>query len=112
MLKVSLVNWLISLIMLTSHFFKKNILEYFFDFAMQSNKNNLNNLNNLNLPKIIARRLNLAWGLFFMSLGFLNLYIAFNCSLNTWVNFKVFGVIGLTLAFTAAQTVYLYKYLK
>jgi len=109
MWKVSLVNWLIGLVMLSSHFLKKNILEYFFDFAM---KQDLKNQKSIQLPKFVLNKLNLAWGVFFILMGCLNLYIAFYYPLNIWIDFKVFGIIGLTLLFTVLQTFYLYKYLK
>ncbi len=112
MWKVSLVNWLIGLAMLSSHFLKKNILEYFFDFALKQNKINKNTENITPIPKIVLSKLNLAWGLFFILLGCLNLYIAFHYPVNIWVNFKVFGIIGLTLLFTLLQSIYLFKYLK
>ncbi|MFN7094932.1 MAG: septation protein IspZ, partial [Burkholderiales bacterium] len=51
------------------------------------------------LPKPVWAKLNSAWGLFFISLGGLNLYVAFNCSEYVWVKFKVFGGLMLTLAF-------------
>lgn len=114
MWKVSLVNWLIGLVMISSHFLKKNILEYFFDFAMKQNSNTQKPSphSTIQLPKQVLNQLNLAWGLFFILVGCLNLYIAFYYPLNIWVDFKVFGIIGLTLLFTVLQTFYLYKYLK
>ncbi|MGC5075420.1 septation protein IspZ, partial [Escherichia coli] len=51
------------------------------------------------LPEAIWPRLNLAWIVFFAVMGVLNLYIAFNYSLDTWVNFKMFGSMGLMFAF-------------
>jgi intracellular septation protein len=104
---------------------------------------------NLELPDPIWRRLNLAWALFFIALGFLNLYVANdffvaesrlielsglqqidfeNCSglfsgnqlemCNTahsleqsWVNFKLFGMMGLTLVFVLLQSFYLARHL-
>ena len=41
----------------------------------------------------------------------INLYVAFNYDLETWVNFKVFGLTGLTLAFAIGSILSLYKYL-
>jgi intracellular septation protein len=40
---------------------------------------------------------------FFLACGALNLYVAFNFPEATWVNFKLFGLTGLTLAFALAQ---------
>jgi intracellular septation protein len=49
------------------------------------------------------RKLNLAWVGFFLVAGVLNLYVAFRFDEATWVNFKLFGLMGLTLAFALAQ---------
>jgi len=66
----------------------------------------------LKLPDLQWRRLNLAWVLFFLSMGLLNLWIAFSFSTDTWVNFKLFGGLGLILVFTLAQGLYLRRYLE
>jgi intracellular septation protein len=53
------------------------------------------------------RRLNLAWVAFFVAAGALNIYVAFHFDEATWVNFKLFGLMGLTLAFALAQGVWI-----
>jgi intracellular septation protein len=71
------------------------------------------------LPAAVWRRLNFAWGLFFAALGALNLYIAFYyrpeldaaARQDLWVQFKVFGLLGITLAFTVAQALYMARHL-
>ncbi len=50
------------------------------------------------------RTLNLVWVVFFVSLGLLNIYVAYNFAEPDWVRFKVFGLLGLTLIFMTAQT--------
>ncbi|WP_028862210.1 septation protein A [Psychromonas aquimarina] len=65
----------------------------------------------LSLPDNIWNNLNLAWAVFFALLGVVNVYIAFSLSMEVWVNFKVFGLLGVTLAFTVLSGVYIYKYL-
>ena len=52
-------------------------------------------------------RLNLAWVAFFAFAGALNLYVAFHYDEATWVNFKLFGLMGLTLVFALAQGVWI-----
>ncbi len=47
------------------------------------------------------------WVVFFIVCGALNLYVAFTYSESTWVNFKLFGLLGLTLVFALAQGVWL-----
>jgi intracellular septation protein len=51
--------------------------------------------------------LNLAWVLFFAALGGLNLFVAYTFSEDTWVKFKVFGLLGITLAFLVGQSFWL-----
>ena len=66
----------------------------------------------LTLPDPVWTRLNLAWGLFFAAMGAVNLYVAFNFPLAFWVNFKLFGFLGLMIIFIIAQSIYLGRYLK
>jgi len=66
----------------------------------------------MQLPEPVWARLNLAWVAFFSLMGILNLWVAFNFSTATWVNFKLFGGMGLMLLFTLAQGLYLNRYLQ
>jgi intracellular septation protein len=66
----------------------------------------------LSLPDPIWQRLNLAWVVFFAVMGILNLYVAFNFATAIWVNFKLFGVMGLMFVFVVAQSLLLSKYMK
>ncbi len=65
----------------------------------------------LQLPAPVWARLSLAWAAFFAAMGVLNLWVAFNFSTDTWVNFKLFGGIGLMLLFTLGQGLYISKHL-
>jgi intracellular septation protein len=65
----------------------------------------------LQLPDTIWRKLNTAWVLFFGMLGALNLWVAYHFSTGTWVNFKLFGTVGLMLVFVLAQGLYLSKHM-
>lgn len=67
---------------------------------------------NLTLPTDVWVKLNIAWALFFVFLGGLNLYVAFSFDTDTWVNFKLFGLMGLTFIFIIAQSFYLMPHLK
>lgn len=51
-------------------------------------------------------RLNVAWVLFFVALGLLNIYVAYNFSLEFWGTFKVFGLFGISLVFIIGQSVW------
>jgi len=64
------------------------------------------------LPAKIWKRLNFAWVAFFGLMGFLNIWVAYNFSLGAWVNFKLFGALGLMLVFTIAQGLYLGRFIK
>ena len=66
----------------------------------------------LELPDPVWMRLNFAWGGFFGLMGALNLYIAFNFPLAFWVNFKLFGFIGLMIVFVIFQSIYISRYMK
>ncbi|OON41225.1 septation protein A [Izhakiella australiensis] len=63
----------------------------------------------LKLPDRAWRRLNVAWALFFFACGLLNIYVAFWLPQSVWVDFKVFGLTGLTLLFTLVSGVYIYR---
>jgi len=65
----------------------------------------------LQLPDAIWRRVNLAWAGFFALCAVLNTYIAFHLPQDVWVNFKVFGLLGMTLVFTLLTVFYLYRHL-
>ncbi len=64
------------------------------------------------LPDPVWLRVNLAWMGFFTFMGALNLWVAYQFSTATWVNFKLFGGIGLMFGFVLAQALVLGKYLK
>lgn len=66
----------------------------------------------LELPAAVWQRLNVAWIVFFALMGLLNIYVAYTFSTATWVNFKLFGGLGLMLAFMVVQGVYLSRHLK
>jgi intracellular septation protein len=66
----------------------------------------------IQLPDPVWERLNLAWAGFFLAMGVLNLYVAYSFSEEAWVNFKLFGGMGLMFAFVLAQGYFLSKYLE
>lgn len=97
--KVTIINGVFAIALLISQYiFKKNLIKGFLSEA-------------LTLPENIWSKLNLSWAIFFAFCGGLNLYIAFNFSQEIWVNFKVFGLMGLTLIFALTSILALYKYL-
>ncbi|MFA7243655.1 MAG: septation protein A [Sulfuricellaceae bacterium] len=64
------------------------------------------------LPEIVWKKLNLSWAGFFSIMGGVNLYVAFNFPTDTWVNFKLFGILGMMLVFVLLQGVMLSKYIE
>jgi intracellular septation protein len=64
------------------------------------------------LPAVVWKRLNLGWIAFFTITGIVNLYVVYNFDTDTWVNFKLFGILGLTVVFVIIQSIYLMKHIK
>jgi len=65
----------------------------------------------ITLPTKVWNQVNLGWSLFFVLLGVVNLYVAFNFSTDIWVNFKLFGTTGMMLVFVLLQAMALSKYM-
>jgi len=63
------------------------------------------------LPEPIWSRLNWSWIGFFAFMGAANLYVAYNYSTDLWVNFKLFGGMGLMLLFVVAQALFLARHI-
>ncbi len=99
--KVSIINWLMGCAFLLSHLFKRTLIE----LLISRNQP-------VPLPFIILRKLNFIWAMFFLFLGTLNIYIAYHFSMDLWVDFKVFGIFGLTILFIILQTAYLMYLMK
>jgi intracellular septation protein len=100
MWKPSIVNWAFGVVFLGSQFIsKKTVVQRMMEA-------------NVEMPAHIWSRLNAAWGFFFILLGFLNLYVAYNFNEETWVNFKLFGMLGLTFIFIIGQAFFLGRYIK
>ena len=66
----------------------------------------------MSLPDPVWRKVNFSWVGFFAIMGVINLWVAFNFSTGAWVNFKLFGSMGLMLLFILAQAFFLNKHLK
>ncbi len=66
----------------------------------------------IQLPDPAWNKLNFSWAAFFAGMGVLNLYVAFNFPTDTWVDFKLFGGMGMMLAFVIGQALFLAKYVE
>jgi intracellular septation protein len=64
------------------------------------------------LPDPVWNRLNWSWVGFFAFMGALNLYVAYNYSTDLWVNFKLFGGMGLMLLFVVVQALFLARHVE
>ncbi|MBZ4200819.1 MAG: septation protein A [Methylotenera sp.] len=99
MWKPTVLYWVLAAVLLVSNaFFKKNYIQQMMGKMMDA-------------PSAIWTRLNYVWVVFLISLGFLNLYVAFNFDENTWVNFKLFGVTLIMFLFIIGQTLVMKNFL-
>jgi len=97
--KVSIVNWLFGAAFLISQFIgDKCLVERMLATS-------------ISVPKPVWLRLNTGWGVFSLAMGFLNLYVFKHFDDATWVNFKVYGLIGLTIVFVVLQAFYLARHI-
>lgn len=99
-IKPTALYWLFALVLLFSKIlFKKNLIRSLMQEKMK-------------LPERIWGQLNLAWSGFFIFLGILNLYVAWNFPTDTWVNFKLFGATGIMMIFIILQAIMVAKYIE
>ena len=80
-------------------FMKKNLMKSLLSEQMQ-------------LPDVAWTRMNWSWVGFFTFMGFANLAVAYSFSTDAWVNFKLFGGMGLMLVFVLAQGMVLSRYIE
>jgi intracellular septation protein len=93
--KPTIVNWLFAAAFLGSQFIgSKTIIERIMGHAVQ-------------LEASMWRQLNMIWVANFLVLGAANLFVVYNFDENTWVNFKLFGMLGLTLLTAVGQAVWI-----
>ena len=97
--KPTVLYWVLALVFLVSQFLgKKPLIQRMLE-------------SNIQLPPQVWFKINMSWVGFFTLVGAVNLYIVYHFSTDTWVNFKLFGVLGLTLLFALLQGVYISKYM-
>ncbi|OGT58716.1 MAG: hypothetical protein A3F14_04740 [Gammaproteobacteria bacterium RIFCSPHIGHO2_12_FULL_43_28] len=101
--KPTIVFWAFAIIILFVQFFMhKSIMQGLLKNMLPENQC---------VPEQVWKRLNVAWALFFMSLGTLNLYVAYSLSDDAWVNFKFYGITAALFVFSLFQTFYLMRYM-
>ena len=97
--KPTVLYWLFGAVLAGALGFRRNLIR-----AMLSEQ--------VRLPDPIWARLNWSWIGFFVFMGALNLYVAYNYSTDNWVNFKLFGGMGLMLLFVLAQAMVLSRFIE
>ncbi|MBY0453598.1 MAG: septation protein A [Burkholderiaceae bacterium] len=98
--KPTVLYWLMGGTLLVGQvLFQKNFIKHLMGAQVQ-------------LPESVWRTLNWAWAVFFGAMGALNLWVAYQFDTDTWVNFKLFGGMGLMLVFVIGQALYLGRYIK
>lgn len=98
--KPTAINWVLAVLFAASQFIgKKPFIQHLLDTQ-------------LSLPNVLWRRLNTMWVVFFATMGAVNLFVVYHFDTATWVNFKLFGMLGLTLGFVLLQSLYLAKHAK
>jgi intracellular septation protein len=96
--KTTILEWVFALAFLGSHYIgKDNFVKRMMGQAMTA-------------PDDIWAKLNFAWVGFFTLMCFVNLYVIYNFSQDIWVNFKTFGMLGMTFVFIIAQGIVLSRY--
>ncbi len=98
--KPTVLYWLMGGVLAAGQlFFRKNLLKTLMG-------------SQLDLPEPAWRVTNWSWIAFFAVMGVLNLWVAYNFDTDTWVNFKLFGGMGLMVLFVIGQALYLGRYMK
>ena len=97
MWKPSIIYWVFGLVILVANkFYNKNLIQMSLGTQVE-------------LKKQYWQNLSCSTALFFIFLGFLNIYIAQNFSEDTWVNFKLFGMTALLFLYIISITIYISK---
>ncbi|BEI33580.1 septation protein A [Polynucleobacter sp. HIN5] len=102
--KPTVLYWLFAAVLFFSaQFFKKNWIESLMGKQVTLKPGS---------PRSIWIKLNHAWAAFFFFMGVLNLYVAYTFSEDVWVNFKLFGGVGLLILFIIAQGLWLSRHME
>jgi len=95
--------WLFALIFLGSQFIGKQPMVKRMMLSVAQDE--------FELTDTVWKQLNLAWVVFFIVAGSANIYVAYNYAEATWVNFKLFGLFGMTFVFLVLQTLWLSRHM-
>ncbi len=95
-------------LLISRYLLKKNLMEKMLSSLLNSASESKQELS---VPKLLWDQINLLWTVIVFGISLLNLYIAYNFSLDFWVNFKVFGLTAITFVCIIITISMLYKYL-
>ena len=95
--KPTVLYWLFGAVLAGAAAFRRNLIRLMLSEQVQ-------------LPEPVWSGLNLSWVGFFVFMGALNLYVAYNYSTDLWVNFKLFGGMGLMLLFVVVQAAFIARH--
>ena len=96
-MKPTIINALFAIILIGSTFFNKPVLKMLLNSSMKLTNQGWSLMNKL-------------WSGFFIFLALLNEIVWRTQTTDVWVNFKVFGIMGITIVFTIIQIPLLKKY--
>lgn len=101
--KPTIVFWMFGVVfMLSQYIGKQTLIQRIMGHAFEGKHT---------VPVHVWKRLNLSWSFFFIILGTVNTFVAYNYSTNAWVNFKLYGVLSALVGFGFLQAIYLARYL-
>lgn len=101
--KPTIVFWFFAIAILFTQFFtQKPLMQRLMENVLQEKGS---------VPRFIWKRLNFFWSLFFIILGGVNLYIAYQYDNNVWVNFKFYGITGALIGFSILQAIFLSRFI-
>lgn len=102
--KPTIIFWIFGFLLLGSQFIgKKPLVKRMLESLLEGQAHLI--------PDRVWTRLNIAWAIFFIILGSVNLYVAYFFSTDAWVNFKLYGVLSLLILFSFMQAIYLSRFL-
>jgi intracellular septation protein len=101
--KPTIVFWIFGIAFFISHFFgKKPLIQRMMSSVIEDK---------YSIPKGVWKKLNFAWTVFFITLGAINISVAYHFTTDTWVNFKLYGIFSAMLLFGFGQALFLSRYL-
>lgn len=100
--KPTIIFWLFAIILLiTQRYTAKPLMRRMMEASFEGKAT---------IPSTVWSRINVSWALFFVVVGVINLWVAYQCSNEAWVNFKFYGLTSLLFVMSLAQALYLMRF--